>query len=185
MRYWILAIALGLPMPAAAQQSGDLHQMAAGHERQMGAALVFEPGQGAFAAIAEVVAALDADPNTDWSRVNIDAVRSHLVDMDRVVTQARVTRENIDFGMRFVVNGDGLVAESIQRMVMAHTNVMEGVDGWTYMAEATQAGVILEVHVPELDSMRLHAIGFFGILTAGMHHQSHHWMMATGMSPHH
>jgi hypothetical protein len=39
-----------------------------------------EPGQGAFAAIAEIIALLEADPNTDWSKVDITALREHLVE---------------------------------------------------------------------------------------------------------
>ena len=150
----------------------------------MGQIPATEPGQGAFAAIGEIVAALEADPNTDWSKVNIDALRAHLVDMDMVVTWAKVETEPTDFGARFVVSGDDKVAGSIQRMVVAHAGVMEGVDGWSYMAEPTDTGAVLEVTVPEADMAKLNALGFFGILTSGMHHQRHHWMMATGMNPH-
>lgn len=185
MKYWVITAVLACATPLAAQESGTDHEMPAGHEHRMGAAPVAEPGQGAFAAIGEIISALDADPETDWSRVDIDALRVHLVDMDLVVTHAQVTREEADFGMRFVVTGDGAVVGSIQRMVVAHASVMEGVEGWSYMAQATQTGAILEVSVPELEHARLRAIGFFGILTSGMHHQSHHWMMATGDNPHH
>lgn len=54
-----------------------------------------EPGQGAFAAIAEIVAILTADPATDWTRVDIAALRQHLVDMDTLVTFAEVTQEDL------------------------------------------------------------------------------------------
>src|SRR5438046_3161300 len=40
-----------------------------------------EPGQSAFAAIQEIVALLEADPGTDWTKVDIEALRRHLVDM--------------------------------------------------------------------------------------------------------
>jgi len=36
------------------------------------------------------------------------------------------------------------------------------------------------VIVPEADLARLEGLGFYGLLAAGMHHQPHHWMMATG-----
>ncbi len=49
-----------------------------------------EPGQSAFAAIQEIVAILEADPETDWSRVNIEALRNHLADMDNVTLRADV-----------------------------------------------------------------------------------------------
>ena len=38
-----------------------------------------EAGESAFAAIQEIVALLNADPKTDWSKVDIDALRQHLV----------------------------------------------------------------------------------------------------------
>jgi hypothetical protein len=41
------------------------------------------PGQDAFGAIAEVVQLLDADPQTDWSRVDLERLRQHLIDMNR------------------------------------------------------------------------------------------------------
>jgi hypothetical protein len=41
-----------------------------------------EAGQSAFAATAEIVALLSNDPQTDWSKVNIAALRQHLVDMN-------------------------------------------------------------------------------------------------------
>ena len=40
------------------------------------------PGQDAFGAIQEIVQILDADPKTDWSKVDLEALRQHLIDMD-------------------------------------------------------------------------------------------------------
>src|SRR6516225_4871594 len=39
------------------------------------------PGQDAFGAIQEIVQILQSDPTTDWSKVNISALRQHLIDM--------------------------------------------------------------------------------------------------------
>ncbi len=200
MKHTLFAVALACASaagPLAAQQSGapvpmpaagGMDHSAMNHAAMMGGATVStmptEPGQGAFAAIGEIVALLEADSQTDWSAIDIDALRAHLVDMDMVVTWARVTREAIDFGERYVISGEGQVVGSIRRMVTAHAGVMEGKDGWSYMAAPTETGAVLEVTVPESDMSRLHALGFFGILASGMHHQSHHWMMAAGSNPH-
>ena len=35
------------------------------------------PGQAAFGTIQEVVQILEADPTTDWAKVNIAALRQH------------------------------------------------------------------------------------------------------------
>ena len=46
------------------------------------------PGQEAFGTIQEIVRILEADPATDWSKVNIAALREHLIDMDEVTMRA-------------------------------------------------------------------------------------------------
>jgi hypothetical protein len=60
-----------------------------------------EGGQSAFAAIQEIVSQLMADPTTDWSRVDIDGLRQHLIDMDNVTLRARVHVEEVEGGARF------------------------------------------------------------------------------------
>jgi len=32
--------------------------------------------------------------------------------------------------------------------------------------------------------IKLSALGFIGVMTLGMHHQQHHWMLAKGMQAH-
>ncbi len=100
------------------------------HRLQEGGACATQPGQGAFAAIQETVQILAADPETDWSKVDIDALRQHLVDMNNVTLSANVKSESIDGGMRFDVTGEGPVRDSIRRMTMAHAATMNGVEGW-------------------------------------------------------
>ena len=83
---------------------------------QLGREAATQPGQGAFAAIQEVVEILMADPKTDWSKVNIDALRQHLIDMNNVTLAANVKNQPIDRGVRFDVTGEGPVRNSIRRM---------------------------------------------------------------------
>jgi hypothetical protein len=145
-----------------------------------------EPGQGAFAAIQEIVDILAADPRTDWSKVDIDALRAHLVDMDNVTLRARVATIPVKGGLRFVVTGQGDVAGSIDRMVRAHAATMNGMNGMTIVAGAHKGGAVMTVTVKsKADLARLKAIGFFGVMALGMHHQAHHLMIASGHSPHH
>ena len=59
------------------------------HGQQFGAAGVpTMPGQDAFGTIQEIVQMLEADPATDWSKVNIAALREHLIDMNEVTLHA-------------------------------------------------------------------------------------------------
>ena len=70
-------------------------------------------------------------------------------------------------------------------MVIAHAATMNGVDGWGYAAEENDTGAILTVIPPNTrGKAELKGLGFFGILTKGIHHQEHHLMIAKGMNPH-
>ena len=150
----------------------------------VGGSPLSEPGQSAFAAIAEVVAVLKADPNTDWSKVNIDALRNHLRDMDIVTIDSTTVSTEVDGGMRFDVTGAGEVTDAIRRMASAHAGMMDGVDGWVYTTEEIADGAAMTVTVPAGDLAKLKGLGFYGIMASGMHHQPHHWMMANGGQPH-
>ena len=144
-----------------------------------------ETGQATFAAIQEIVALLDADPATEWARVDIEALRQHLIDMNNVTLGAAVDVAEMEGSVRFSVSGEGPVRESVRRMVMAHATTMNGADGWTFAAESSDNGAILTVSPPDQASMvKLRALGFIGVMTRGMHHQQHHWMLATGTGPH-
>jgi hypothetical protein len=58
------------------------------------------PGQDAFGAIQEVVRILDADPKTDWSKVDLEALRQHLIDMNEVTLRADAAAEPIEGAWR-------------------------------------------------------------------------------------
>lgn len=142
-----------------------------------------EGGQSTFAAIQEITAALMNDPATDWSTVDIEALRQHLIDMDNVTLRADVVREDIDGGARFTVtSADPLVQASIRAMVMAHVTTMNGVEGWDMRAEEVDGGA--EMTVTGTDIARIRGLGFIGLMTVGMHHQAHHLALASGRNPH-
>ena len=142
-------------------------------------------GQSAFATIQEIVGILEADPKTDWSKVNIDALREHLIDMSNVTLAAKVKSEAIEGGRRFILSGKGDVKASIRRMMTAHAMQMNGTAGWFFSANETDRGAMLTVTVPAADMNKLKALGFLGLMTRGMHNQQHHLMIARGDNPHH
>ena len=141
-------------------------------------------GQSAFAAIQEIVAILDADPKTDWSKVDIEALRQHLIDMDNVTLRAQSRSEPVDGGLRFVVTGAGPARDSIRRVIFAHAATMNGVGGWRMNAAEIDDGATLTVIAPAKDAAKLRALSLIGVLTLGMHHQMHHLMIAKGDNPH-
>ncbi|WP_147094962.1 hypothetical protein [Roseovarius sp. TE539] len=179
---------LALAQDAAGQHGGMSHEHGMSHEgHRMNAdalsASLTEGGQSAFAAIQEVVAQLMADPATDWSRVDIEALRQHLIDMDNVTLKARVDVQVVDGGARFeAISEDAGVISSIRAMVPAHVASMDGVEGWTMRAEDIPGGAALTVTGADPD--RIRALGFIGMMTVGMHHQTHHLALATGQNPH-
>ena len=180
-----------VPAVAFAQSAADNSTMMSNgvmdHSKmhdQMAGELPTETGQAAFAAIQEIVVLLENDPKTEWSKVNIDALREHLVDMDQVTLHAKVVAQPVAGGMTFVVTAEGPVVDSIRRMVMAHAATMNGVNGWQYGAAEIPGGATMNVTVPARDQDMLRGLGFFGVLTIGMHHQEHHLMIARGEHPH-
>lgn len=146
---------------------------------------IAETGQSQFAAISEIVATLRSDPETNWQKVDIDALRNHLIDMDNVTTKAVVQQAVTNMNVGFIITGDATVSASIQRMVMAHSPMLQQATGWQVTAEQQVNGVTMRVQVESMEEAdQIIGLGFFGLMTIGAHHQEHHLMIASGGSPH-
>jgi len=65
------------------------------------------PGQDAFGAIQEVVRILESDPTTDWSKVNLEGLRQHLIDVNDVTLRSEVKSAVAPGRLGFI----GLLAE--------------------------------------------------------------------------
>jgi hypothetical protein len=145
-------------------------------------------GQAAFEAIREIVARLDADPNTDWATVNVEALRLHLVDMDNVVMRSRIVARDVPGGFTADVTGEGVVGESIRRMLTAHVAQMATETGLKGTVEPVAGGARFTVVAADANDARavarLRGLGTIGILTLGDHHGPHHEMMARGAMAH-
>jgi hypothetical protein len=147
------------------------------------------PGQAAFTTLGEVVAILKADSTTDWSKVNLDALREHLIDMDDVVMHASVVKQNVPGGLEARVTGSGRTVPAIKRMLSNHAAMLD--QGTQYHAVATEIsdGVRLTVTARDLKDTAqiavIRGLGFAGLLTEGDHHPRHHLALARGdASPH-
>lgn len=146
-------------------------------------AALTEPGQGAFAALSEVVKLLEADPATDWSKVNIAALRDHLIDMDRLVRDAVVAEEVLANGIRASVTGDPYALGAAKRMVPAHAAELSKDDRWTVQVQDHDTYVLLEVTSGDPATVaRIGGLGFFGLMASQDHHREHHLMFARGGS---
>ena len=143
-----------------------------------------QSGQAAFAAIGEIVAILDADPKTDWTRVNFEALRQHLIDMNEVTMHARVAQVEIPGGFRAEVTGTGATVGAIQRMVVSHARMLDQSAAYAAATEQRPEGVVLTLTAREPGDARavarIRGLGFAGTLTEGTHHTRHHLAIARG-----
>lgn len=184
MKSILTAIALAALAGAASAQQHD-HAAHAGMEAASPSS-PREAGQDVFAALREVIQRLELDPSTDWSKVNIGALRAHLVDMDNVMLRAEARATDIPQGVRFDVTAtDPAVVASIRRMVTAHARTDDGGVARRMEARELPQGASLTVTGAGPDELvRLRALGFFGLISQGDHHGPHHLAMASGAAGH-
>ena len=176
-------------MPGAAPAGAmQMHHSMSGmmaHGEGQHATVPREPGQAAFGAIQEIVEMLQADPKTDWSKVDVDALRQHLIDMDEVTMRAVAEKQPIENGLRINVTGSGRTLAAIERMVPDHARDIDGLHGWTVRTTPLPNGVELTVTASNpAEVQKIRALGFMGIMVLGSHHQMHHLAMAKGEPMH-
>ena len=163
----------------------DMHAMHAMHARQMENAVPVSAGQDAFGAIQEIVAKLEADPATDWSKVNLEALRQHLVDMNEVTLNADAAATPVARGLTIAITGSGRTVAAIQRMVPAHAQEIDGLHHWRATTATLANGISLTVTSDDpKEVQKIRGLGFIGILVTGSHHKPHHLAMARGEVPH-
>lgn len=143
------------------------------------------PGQDAFGAIQEIVRILEADPNTDWTKVKLSALREHLIDMNEVTLKADAAEQPTDNGIAVAVTGSGRTLAAIQRMLPAHAQELNAHPGWAASIEMLPNGVRLTVTSADPKEVgHIQGLGFIGLLVSGAHHQPHHLAMAKGEFAH-
>jgi hypothetical protein len=142
------------------------------------------PGQAAFGAIAEVVRLLEADSTTDWTRVNVEALRQHLIDMDEVTMHAVVASHNVPGGIEMEVTGNGRTVDAIRRMSINHMRMLDqGTMYHTAAAEISNGARITVTAKHDSDARtiaQIRGLGFAGLMTEGDHHAAHHLALARG-----
>jgi hypothetical protein len=142
------------------------------------------PGQDAFGAIQEIVRILEADPTTDWGKVNLERLRQHLIDMNEVTLRAEVKASAVPGGLVMDVTGAGRTEQAIRRMVGPHSLELSKMPEWSAIIEEIPGGLRLVVVAKNPDDAktvaRIRGLGFIGLLTQGAHHQPHHLAMARG-----
>lgn len=175
-----IALSLGLgalliPLPLLAQSPPATpapgHHMPGHHPSASTAGAPALPGQDAFGAIAEVVRLLEADPGTDWSRVDLERLRQHLIDMNEVILRSAVTASSIPAGLAMEITGPARTEQAIRAMVAPHAEKLDRMPEWTARTEPIAGGLRLTVaaRTPEdaKTVARIRGLGFAGLLVQG------------------
>ena len=175
----LAAAALSAPKLAAQE-----HVHTPGMTHPAAAPLPTQGGHAAFAAISEIVAMLQADDNTDWSKVNIERLRLHLVDMDLITLRSRVVATPVAGGAQFIVRGTGETIAAIKRMTGAHVAMVMNSGGPRVVRTELLDGVRLLVTAADSADAaavaKLRGLGFIGLMADGDHHAAHHMALARG-----
>jgi hypothetical protein len=184
--------AQGPAVPHAPMHGGSMpmdhgsmsHNPSMHHMAGMPATSPAMPGQDAFGAIAEVVRLLEADPQTDWSKVDLERLRQHLIDMNEVVLRSEVKQAPVPGGLAMEITGTGRTERAIRAMVVPHAAELDRMPEWSARTEPIAGGVRLIVVAKTPDDAkavaRIRGLGFAGLITQGAHHQPHHLAMAKG-----
>src|SRR5262249_47744769 len=176
----VIALALGVSLiaggvraegpPATSPGQHDMHHQ---HHHPAGDGPAM-PGQDAFGAMAEIVRILEADAATDWSRVDMERLRQHLIDMNEVVLRASVKATPVAGGLAMDVTGEGRTTRAIRDMVIPHSAELDRMPAWSAKAEPIPDGARLTVVARDpadaKTASRIRGLGFAGLLVQGGHH---------------
>src|SRR5262249_43304782 len=120
----------------------------------------------------------------DWSKVDLEGLRAHLIDMNDVVLHSEVVQRTVGGGVAVGVAGGGHTTKAIRNMLLAHAHELDHLPRWSASAPESAGGARLSVTArDQSDSLMvawIRGLGFIGLLATGAHHQVHHLAMARG-----
>jgi len=146
-----------------------------------------EAGNDAFGTIQEIVTLLEADASTDWTRVDLEALRQHLLDMrDMTLNVVVESHEPVPDGARSVVRPTTeRAAEALTRIFQGHPHQLMMETGWTMKAVASDGSWTVTTTTSNASEVeRVRGLGYIGLMARGSHHQAHHLAIAKGDNPH-
>ena len=158
------------------------------HRQMMsGSSPLTMPGNMLFGTIQEVIRQLEADTNTDWTKVDLEALRQHLIDMHHFTMNVEVVSKSpIADGVKIVIEPTVPEATpSLQRALQAHPPMLRMEKGWTMDVTENGDQFTLEVTTGDPGEIaKVRGLGYIGLMATGAHHTKHHWSIARGMNPH-
>ena len=138
-----------------------------------------------LAVLAGLVARLEADPSTDWRRVDLEAVRRHLADLERVTLAAEVRAEELPGGVGLTVTGpDPASVAAIQRLLPERAVRLAEARRWRVTTASLPEGLRVEIRsLDPREAGRIRALGLAGLLVAGPLDDAYLLSLARGEPP--
>jgi len=185
----LLVLCFSIASTIQAEDNKHHHQQNhKGHKMSMTSTPLTEAGNDVFGTIQEAITKLNNDPNTDWSKVNIEALRKHLVDMYEMTINVNVLSQTpIKNGLKVKMQAIGTRASAaLKRVFSAHPMMLAQETGWKMDVEKVNEQYVITITTDNsADIEKIRGLGYIGIMAYGNHHQPHHWAMAKGANPHH
>ncbi len=183
----IAVMTIVMPMASAHMHHANMnHAEMMGHSTAPTQVVLTESGTDPFATLQEVIAALESNTNTNWEKVNIEALRLHLVEMQDMTINVDVKQQHIDNGFQAVVTPTtNRAVQSLTRVLSGHPAQMKAETGWDMQVQINNSVFTLTVTTDNAkDVAKIRGLGYIGVMAYGNHHQPHHWAMASGDNPH-
>jgi hypothetical protein len=185
----LLIIAVLIPVHAFGVDEHNQHssQSSKHHHHMASSTPLTAAGNYAFLTIQEAIEKLDTDPNTDWTKVNMEALREHLVDMENFTINVDVlSQKPVKKGMVAVVRPTTKRSEaSLERVFAAHPMQLKKEIGWDMLVEKKDDLFTVTVTTDKPSEVaKIRGLGYIGAMAMGAHHQLHHWGMVKGENPH-
>lgn len=183
----LICLAILLQSSVALSADGHSEMNHHAHNLNGSASKLTEAGNDAFGTIQEVINKLNNDPNTDWAKVDIEALRQHLLDMNDMTLNVEVISQTpIRNGLQTIIKPTTARAEeALDRVFKAHPGQLQRETGWQMRVKKTDKQYTLTTTSKiSAEADKIRGLGYIGLMAYGNHHQPHHWGMATGNNPH-
>ncbi|SMN02217.1 hypothetical protein SPONN_618 [uncultured Candidatus Thioglobus sp.] len=146
-----------------------------------------EAGNDIFGTIQEVITNLNANLNTDWDKVNIEALKEHLLDMRDMTVNVEVINQNkLKNGSEILIRPTNKRSiQAMKRVLSAHPAQLKKETNWQMQVQKQGDKYLLITTTDKpTEVSKIIGLGYIGLMAHGSHHQPHHWSMATGNNPH-
>lgn len=146
-----------------------------------------QAGNDVFATIQEVIKKLDNNPATDWSKVNIEALRQHLLDMNDMALHVEIiSQKPLKNGLEVTLQPTtNRAAQTLARVFNAHPMHLKRETGWDMQVVKNDQQFVLTTTTEKPEQVqKIIALSYIGLMAYGNHHQPHHWGISTSQNPH-